>query len=179
MNFSAKNRQQLLTVLALAVIGLWVTDRIIVAGLMKSWQARKVRIADLRKSVAQGGQLILREKTLRTRWENMRTNSLAKEAAEAESRILKAVDQWSQESRISITSIKPQWKHSSDDFATLEIRVDGYGSLSTITHFLHELEKDPLPLKVEALELSSRDNDGSQITLGLQVSGLQLSSTEP
>ena len=92
----------------------------------------------------------------------------------AEGRLLGAFDGWSRESRVSIMSIKPQWKRSDDDFMTLECRVDASGTLATITRFLYEIEHNPLALKVESVELNSRDTTGAQLTLGLQVSGLVL-----
>ena len=104
----------------------------------------------------------------------MRTNTLPAESSVAENQVLRAFDRWSQDSRISITSIKPQWKHNADDYVTLECRVDAYGSLATLTRFLYDVEKDPLALRVEAVEITSRDNDGQQLSLALQVSGLSL-----
>ena len=35
-----------------------------------------------------------------------------------------------------------------------------------------ELDKDPLAVKVDLVELTARDKEGKQLTLGLQVSGL-------
>ena len=92
----------------------------------------------------------------------------------AENQVLKAFDRWSQDGRISISSIKPQWKRNSDDYMTLECRADAFGSIQALTRFLFEVEKDPLALKVEAIEITARDNDGQQLSLGLQVSGLLL-----
>jgi len=57
---------------------------------------------------------------------------------------------------------------------TLECRVDAFGNLSALTRFLYDVEKDPLALKVDALEITTRDNDGQQLSLALQVSGLLL-----
>src|SRR5205814_3434262 len=118
--------------------------------------------------------LLERERSIRSRWENMRTNTLPGDTSAAESLVLKAFDHWSQESRISITSIKPQWKHNADEYMTLECRVDAFGNLPTLTRFLYDVEKDPLALRVDAVEITTRDNDGQQLSLALQVSGLLL-----
>ena len=93
--------------------------------------------------------------------------------------MLRSFDRWSDASRVSITSVKPQWKHDADDYVTLECRVDAAGSMATVARFLYEIEKDPLALRVEAVEISARDNDGQQLTLGLQLSGLLLNPTAP
>ena len=49
------------------------------------------------------------------------------------------------------------------------------GNLAAITRFLYDIEKDPLALKIDSVELSARDDGGDQLALGLQVSGLLLS----
>jgi hypothetical protein len=44
--------------------------------------------------------------------------------------------------------------------------------------FLFHIEDDPMALKIESVEITSRDKDGQQLSLGLQISGLALSPTE-
>jgi len=172
------NRQQLLAILAGVAVALWAGDKLVFSPLTQSWKERATRIVELRKSVTQGAHLLEREQSIRGHWENMRTNTLPNQVSVAESQVFKAFDRWSQDSQISITSIKPQEKQNADDYRTIEFRVDAFGTLSTLTRFLYNVEKDPTALKVEAVEISSRDNEGQQLTLGLQVSGLLLSQPE-
>jgi len=174
-----KNRQQVLTVVVIAVASIWIGDRFVRAPLMGSWSQRSTRIAELRKSVNDGAMLLQREQTIRNSWDHMRTNMLPINASEAENEILRAFERWSQDSRISITSIKPQWKRLEDDYVTLECRADASGSIQALTRFLYSVEQDPLALKVESLEITSRDNDGQQLSLALQVSGVILGAPEP
>lgn len=176
LSFDAKNRQQLLMALALGVVGIWAADNLVISPLIAAWNSRTKAIADLRKKVADGQQLLARERSLRDRWKVMQTNTLPAEVSVAEGRVLGAFDGWSRDSRVSVTSIKPQWKRTADDFMVLECRVDAAGSLSTLTRFLYEVEADPLALKVDSVEIGSRDSTGGQLTLGLQVSGLVLST---
>ena len=172
------NRQQLLTVVLIVAATLWASDTFILQPLTRSWKARAARIVELRKSVNQGAQLLEREQSIRSRWESMRTNTLPSKTSVAENQVRKAFDRWSQESQISITSIKSQGKRNADDYMTLECHVDGFGNLSTITRFLYNIENDPMALRVESVEISARDNDGQQLGLSLQVSGLLRSQPE-
>ena len=174
-----QNRQKILIILAVSIAALWLGDRMIATPLIQSYKERTTRIASLRKTVAKGTQIVARENIIRDRWDGMRSNTLPSEVSVAESQVLKAFDRWSQESKISITSIKPQWKRNADEFMTLECRVDASGSLANVTRFLYEVERDPLALKVDGVELSTRDNTGQQLTLGLQVSGLLITPVEP
>jgi len=168
------NRQQLLGILAVAAVAVYAGDKLLFTPLTASWKARSVQIEKLDRQVKEGTGLLTRERTIRSRWESMRTNTLPENISLAEQELLKSFDRWSRESGISVTSIKPQWKRGEDQYASLECRVDASGSLSALTRFLHSIEKDPLALRIEAAEFSSRDNNGQQIALGLQVSGLRL-----
>lgn len=169
-----KNRQQLLAILAVSGLGLLVADWLVFTPLTHLWQARSKQVAELRREIAQGSSLLQREQPIRRRWAEMRTNTLPNNASLAEQQMLKAVDTWSQESRVSITSITPQWKHDADDYMALECRVDATGDLSTLAQFLYAVEKGPMALKVVSAELSSHDTIGQQLSLALEVSGLVL-----
>lgn len=169
-----KNRQQILVLAAAIGVGLLVGDRLVLTPLIRGWKERAQRITELTKSVNQGSLVLAREETIRSRWSQMRTNTLPASVSAAENEVLQGFERWSQDSGISISSIKPQWKRGDDDYMTLECRADAFGNIQALTRFLYELEKDPLALKVEAVEIAARDNNGQQLTLGLQVSGLQL-----
>ncbi len=169
-----KNRQQLLLIIALAALGLFAADKLLITPLQASWKARSARIEDLRKKVTEGRALISRADTLRTRWEGMQTNTLPVDLSQAEQKLLKGVDTWAQESRISVTSINPQWKRAEDNFRIVQCRVEAAGSLNAVTRFLFNLEEDPMAVRIENLEVSARDAEGQQLAVGLQLSGLVL-----
>lgn len=169
-----ESRQQMLAVVAIAAVALLASDKLVFTPLAHAWKTRAARIAELRQSLNQGALLLEREQAIRARWEGMKTNTLPPNVSAAENEVLKAFERWSREARISVTSIKPQWKRNGDEYLTLECRADAFGSLSALTRFLYEVEKDPLALKVEAVEIAARDNDGQQLSLGLHVSGLLL-----
>ena len=172
------NRQQLLGILAIVAVVLLVGDRLVFTPLTTLWKERTTQIAQLKKNVEQGTQLMSRDRVLHERWDQMRTNTLSSEISVAENQVFRAFERWSQGNRLAINGIKPQWKHTSDDYATLECRVDATGSLSEITRFLYEIEKDPLGVKMDIVEITTRDDRGQQLTLALQVSALQLNPTQ-
>jgi Tfp pilus assembly protein PilO len=173
-----KNRQHLLTIITVTLVALFAADKLLVGPLTASWKQRATRIGDLRKQVNDGQQLLRRRQALHARWDYMRTNTLPNNPSLAEQQVFNAFDRWSQDSRISITSISPQWKHDADDFITLECRVEATGNLSTLSKFLYEIEKDPIALKLENMEISARDTEGQVLALGLQLSGLVLTPTD-
>jgi hypothetical protein len=174
-----ENRQRALAIAAIAGIALLASDRLLITPLTRGWKERSARIAELKQSVTHGESLLQRDAIIQRRWAGMSTNTLSENTAAAENEVLQAFERWSQESRISISSIKPQWRQSDEDYITLECRADAFGSIQALTRFLYEVERDPLALKIEAVEIAARDNEGQQLSLGLQVSGLVLHPLVP
>ena len=131
-----KNRERLLVLVVGVVVAIFVGDRLVLGPARKGWTDRSATIAELKKQVSKGTVLLGREQNLRQRWDQMRTNTLAENVSAAENEVLRAFERWSQESRISISSIKPQWKRGDDDYVTLECRADAFGDISAVTRFL-------------------------------------------
>jgi hypothetical protein len=100
-------------------------------------------------------------------------------ASQAEKELLGAFEKWSADSRVSISSIRPQWKRgATDDYSVLECRVDAAGNLSTLAKFLYHIESSPIAVKMESVELTARDNNGEQIALGLLISAVRLAAVD-
>jgi hypothetical protein len=174
-----KNRQQLLIIVAGVVFGLLIADKLVLTPLTNAWKARTVRLADLRKKVDDGEKLVNRADALESRWEQMRKGALPNNNSLAEQRVLQAFDQWSRDARISVNSITPQWKRDRDEsFQTIECRVDASGTVGTLARFLYNLEQDAMALRIDSVEVTARDKDGQNLSLGLQISGLVLNDTE-
>ena len=175
-----KNRQQLLIMVTIAAVSLFAADRLVLSPLLKAWSMRATRIADLHKNIDRANAMMQREQlpnqSIRSRWEQMSRNTLTNNNSAAEQRVFKAVDLWAQNSGVAISAITPQWKHDSDDYMTFECRVDAAGDLGKLSRFLYSVERDPMALKLELVELGARDKEGRQLALGLQLSGLVLTS---
>lgn len=167
-------RQQLLAILAIVAVGLFVVDKLVITPLTNSWKARTVLLAKLKEDVREGTETLKREQVLREQWERMRTNTLATDKSEAENQMMKAFERWSRDGGVSVSSIRPQWKEAQDEYKTIECRADVAGDLPAIAKFLFQIERDPLGVKVDSMELTARDAQGSQLALIIQVSGLLL-----
>jgi hypothetical protein len=170
-----ENRQHVLAALAIAVVGLLLLDKLVITPLIAGWKERSLRIADLQKSITQGSALLARGETIRERWSNMQTNTL--QEASAERKILEAFQRWSEKSNISISSIQPN-KRTEEDHISLECRANASGRVEALARFLYEIEHDPMALRVENLEITSRDESGRTLSLALQVSGLILTEAQ-
>jgi hypothetical protein len=68
----------------------------------------------------------------------------------------------------------PQWKNESTNYLTLACRVETAGDLGTLSRFLYSLEKGPMALRLDSVELSAHDKDGLQMTMSAEINGLAL-----
>ncbi len=169
-----ENRQQFLVGLTIAAAALFVGVNFIFTPLGGWWSSRQARIKVLQTQVAEGRQLIKREAGIRSRWDGMRQNALPPNTSLAEQNLLQAVSEWAHNSGVELTSVMPQWKSDSTNYLTLACRVEAAGDLGTLSQFIYDLEKGPLALRLDAMELTSRDASGQQLTLGLELNGLAL-----
>jgi Tfp pilus assembly protein PilO len=167
-------RQQTLIIVVVVAIALFAGDRFLFSPLTQAWKARNLRIDELRTQVEQSKTLLAREQAVRSSWERIRRNSLPRNTSAAEQQFFRAIDQWAQDSRVSILAITPQWKQDANDYMTLQCHVDLSGGLGALSRFLYDVEKDPMAIKLDSVELASRDKEGQVLALGLQLSGLVL-----
>ena len=174
-----QNRQQILLVLTLSVLALYVGDLLVFEPMVKWWHTRQDTIKELRQEVGQGKMLVRREAVIRSEWSNMRTNALPNDASQAESQVLRSLANWAGDSGINVSSVTPQWQEDQDDYSTLDCRVEASGNLGTITRFLYEIENDPMAIQLASIELTATDDQGQQLNLGLELSGLALISPQP
>ena len=175
-----KNRQQLLTILTLTAIGLLVLDKIVTPPLMAFWNKRAAQIVTLQKQVKEGQLLQHRKDSLRGRWAQIQSGALTNDTTAAEQELWVGLNHWSQNSGVSVNNIVPQWKQGSDAaYKTLECHVDVSGSIDRLSRFMYALETDPMALKVQSVEMTAKDNNGTVINLSVQMSGLVLTQQEP
>ena len=172
------NRQKVLAIAAISAVAVLAADRLLITPLTGLWKERTRRISELRNNLEKGTSLLAREQAIRDRWDRMRKSALPTDVSAAESKVLTAVERWTKASAITFTSIKPQWKQNADDYKTLECRIDATGDMESVTRFVYELERDPLALRVEDLELSARDDNGQQLSLGVRFTGLVLTGEQ-
>ncbi len=179
MTIPAQHRQRLLFIIAGAGLLLLVLDRIAFTPLTNLWHERALEVTRLETNVAAGNGLLERADQLKRVWSDMTSRTLPKDPSQSENDLITALDHCGRTSGIELGSIKPQWKRgTTDHYSLLECRVDGTGNYATLARFLFEVEKLPMALRLDSVELTSRDESGAKLSLGLVVTGLRLTPME-
>jgi len=169
-----KNREKLLLIAAGACVAFLVLKWLIISPLIASWHRRADHIADLRKSLADGDMLIRRQDSIRSQWDRMSTNALSSTPTVAERQLFDAFDRWVRASGVTESSFKPELKPTDDNYSVMECRAEVTGNSQAVGKFLDNMKADPMGARLQSLELTARDDTGSQLSLVLEMSGLLL-----
>jgi hypothetical protein len=159
------------------VVGLFVLDSMVLTPLGKRWTAQGERIEKLEEQVTKGHRLLAQEKQLRARWEEMQHKDLDAEISAAEDQAYSGIAKWAAASRISTTSLSPQWRTQDEDFDLFEFRASATGTQSSLGQFIYGLETDSLPVKLEECDLTARDAKGQQLSGALRFSFIRLKTS--
>jgi len=169
-----RKREHLLVLAALICLGAWAGDKLVRAPMQKTWNKWDQRITETGKSLAKGHVMVDREDDIRKQWSEMKRRGLPADQSVAENSVLQSLSRWSQQGRLGVTSIKPRWSQDEEDHMKIECRAATQGNVGAVARFLYELERDPLALRVETVEITGRDDSGRDLTLDVQYTGLLL-----
>lgn len=179
MNLNGPNRQKRLLIITCVALGVLVLEYWVRVPLTNLWRAQTTELTSLRKKVSDGRYAIERGPRNERDWAEMQANALAKDVTQAEQTVLTAFDGFARTANVEIAGQRPQWKRGTTDrYSLYEYRLDITGSLASLSRFLYEVERSPLALRVDSMDLTARDETGQRLTLGLIVSGLRLAPLE-
>ncbi len=172
-------RQRLLLLASGVMVGLLALDRLVIGPATAHWQARTTEIAALERTLSAGRAVIERREQTESAWRRLREGALPLDPSMAEQRLLSSLETWARAQGVELTGLRPRWrKASASDASLLECRLDASGSLPALVRVLGELERSPLALRVESLELTSRDETGQRLALAITVTGLRFAPLE-
>ena len=170
-----ENRQQFLVLLTAAAFALLIGNSLIFNPLANVWTSRSNDITKLRTRVQEGNKLIKRADAVTNQWNNMRANALPSNTSLAAQQVINALDNWSRASGVGDDlNIMPQWKNDSTNYMTYNCHVQAHGTMGGLSQFIYQIEKGPMALKLDSMQLDARDDLGQQLQLDLQISGLAL-----
>jgi len=166
-------RERILAIVSIMVVGLLVLSKFLIdpiAGRLKQLETRKQQLL-LELNEAQN--LFQRRRLLEKKWKTVLSDGLRNEV-EAESRIARALDEWSRQARLTLSSVKPERVASDKEFKEMTFAVAGTGTLDAVAQFIWQIETAGLPIKVKDIQLGSTNESGQSMSLQLRLSALCL-----
>lgn len=170
MNLSKRERTILIT--TLSVVGLLLADRVVISPVLAYRAALVTEVDTLNDDLAQDTRLIRNGKRMQKRWKEMMEIGLPQSASEAESRTLEAINKWAGQAKLSLVSVKPEYRRSEETLVPVVFRVSANGSMNAISRFVYEVETANIPVCVDNLQISGNDKKKDELSLQMGVSAL-------
>ncbi len=167
-----QRRETLMALVAIICFVSFVGDRLILTPAIAGWKERAAEIDKLELDVAKGKQLLEQKDRFDRTWKEMEPLAFSEKSAEAESKLMALVDQWSKSSGLNLKDLKPRARQDSKSGNRIELTVLGEGGMKEIAGFLYELETfKQAALALENVEVTSKDDRGALLTLNVRISG--------
>jgi len=166
-------RERIILFATLASVGLFVVNTFIIEPVQAKLDEMESQRQQLRGELNEGELLIGNHRRMQKKWEAMLSNGLRNDA-EAESRVLSALREWSGAAGLALSSIKPERVASDKGLQEMIFTVAGKGSLDSVARFLWQIETAALPVKIKDMQLGSSSESGDSMSLQLHLSALYL-----
>lgn len=170
-------RERIMAIMAVAVVGLLVLNKFLIGPVTGKLQEIKTQKSQLLIELDEAQNLFRKRRVLEKQWKNVLSDGLRNEV-EAESKVGRALDEWSKESRLMLSSVKPDRVASDKGLQEMTFVVVGTGSLDAVARFLWQIETAPLPIKVKDMQLGSSNESGQSMSVQLRLSALCLGSEQ-
>jgi len=172
-------RERYIALAALIVVAILVFDRLVLGPL----EERRATIAEERQRVLSELEtarlLFARRKRLAALSGELLKSGLGSDPGEAESQVLHALRNWSQEAGLALSSLRPERTGLRGSLREITFHAAGTGGIAAVAGFLWRVETAPLPLRLTELQIGSRKEGADDLSLQVRISALCPSSEQP
>jgi len=169
-------RERILALAMIVVVGILAINTFIVNPLSASREATTNEKLELEARIAEAQNVFAKKTNLERRWKSLLSED-SQNVTGSESRIARALTEWSRQTRLNVTSVKPNRTDNKKGIVETTFVLAGRGSLDAVASFLYRVETSELPVKVVDMQLGSSSESGDSISLQLRLSSVALSST--
>lgn len=159
----------------IVVVSALVLNTFIINPLSASREATATEKTELEAQIADAQNVFAKKKNLERRWKSLLSEDSQGDTG-SESRIARALTEWSRQTRLDVTSVKPDRTTTDKGMNETTFVLAGRGSLDAVASFLYRVETSELPVKVVDMQLGSSSESGDSMSLQLRLSAVSLSS---
>jgi len=157
---------------ALAVVGALILDWYVVEPILDSGKQREAEKQALVKQLTDAQTLVKRGEQLKPKWRDMEKGGLKTDPSEAESAVLRAVDEWAKDAQFSLTARKPERVPGKGDLREISYQITGSGRTAAVAKFLYRADTTTLPVKVEEVAITARREGTDDLSVQIRLNGI-------
>jgi Tfp pilus assembly protein PilO len=156
---------------------MFIADKFVVGPISRRREATKAQKLELQTELENAQILFSRRRIMERKWKTLMSDGLQSDT-ETESKIGRALDEWSKEAMLTTSSVKPDRVASDKGLKETTFVVAGSGTLEAVSRFLWQIETAPMPIKVKDIQIGSTNETGQSMSLQLRLSALCLGSEQ-
>jgi len=165
-------RERIIGIVTVLIVVALVGDRFVLTPAVNRLGDLKDRKQVLLAEINEAQNLFERRRLMEKRWRQLLGDGLKNES-DAESRLLHAVDDWAQQTRFTLTSVKPERLLTvKSGLKEMTFTIAGTGSLEATGEFLWQVETAALAVRIKDIQLGSANEIGNNMSLQLLLSAL-------
>ncbi|MBP7052279.1 MAG: hypothetical protein KBE65_14800 [Phycisphaerae bacterium] len=168
-------RERMLAIATLLVVGIGGLYVAVIKPLSDWRRETENEKIELEAQLQEAQDLFSRKRLLEGKWRGLLSEGM-KSDADAENRIARALDEWSRQTGLSLSSMKADRSVTEKGMNEIILSVGGRGTIEAVASFLYRVETAELPVRVMNLQLGSESGD--TLSLQLQLSAIYLGSVK-
>lgn len=164
-------RERILAMATILILGALALNAVILNPLANRREQTTNEKLELEAQVAEAQNLFERRWMLERKWKGLLSEGMRSDA-DAESRVARALNEWSRQTRLTLTSVKPERSTTDKGMNEITFVMAGRGGLEAVAAFLYRIETSELPVKVTDMQLGSTSESGDNMSLQLRLSAV-------
>ncbi len=166
-------RERIILIVTLVCVGLLIVSEFMVDPVQEKLDEMEAERQQLQVELEEAQVLMSNQGAMQRKWNALVSDGLRNDA-EAESKVLGDLWEWSGEAGLAVSSIKPDRVTSDQGLQEMIFTVAGKGTLESVSRFLWEIETAALPAKIKDMQLGSGSESDGMMSLQLHLSVLYL-----
>jgi len=169
---AVSKRERYIIVATVAAVALFAFDRYALTPLLDRRAGAELEVQEALRRMEHASDTFAQSKRMRRMWQEMQAASLSGDTGAAESALLRALRDWSRDSGLALSSLKPERPAQEGLLPSVAVQVVGGGTMENAARFLWLVETSELPLRIEQMQIGTRKEGSDDLSLQLRLTAL-------
>lgn len=167
-------RERYIIAASIAAVLLVALDRYVVTPLFERRARTVAAKAEAVGRMENALNLFAQSRRMTRKWQEMLASGFRGDTTHVESALLRALRDWSRESGLTLSSLKPERLAEEGAFSAVSVHAVGSGTMESVAKFLWRVETAKLPLKIEEFQVGARREATDDLSLQMRLSALHI-----
>lgn len=165
-------REKMIAISAAAVLGVFALDYFVLTPFFKSRENLVQQRLDLQQQLTEANSTVDYSHAVARRWVRFQQAGLRGDASATENNLLNEMRKWSQESGLTLVSLRPDRAVSEKGLAEMTFQATAQGNMRAVSQFMYKVETTQLPIRIREAQIASRSDATDDLSLQLRISTL-------